>query len=74
VGCSAPVAAHAQSAISDQQSAISSQPPAISLTGLVASIDGQHVIRVNGMDSDPAALGNELAQQALAQGAQELLA
>jgi hydroxymethylbilane synthase len=73
-GCSAPVAAYAQSAISDQQSAISSQPPAISLTGLVASIDGQHVIRVNGMDSDPAALGNELAQQALAQGAQELLA
>ncbi len=65
-GCSAPVAAYAQSAISHQ-------PSAISLAGLVASTDGQHVIRVSGEDPDPIALGHGLAQQALAQGAQELL-
>lgn len=66
-GCSAPVAAYAQSAIHQQ-------PSAISLTGLVASTDGQHVIRVSGSGADPMTLGNELARQALAQGAQELLA
>jgi hydroxymethylbilane synthase len=58
-GCSAPVAAYAQ----EQQ-----------LVGLVASQDGQRVIRVSGEGDDPVALGNALAHQALAQGAQELLA
>jgi hydroxymethylbilane synthase len=57
-GCSAPVAAHAQEN---------------RLVGLVASKDGTHVIRVSGEGDDPIALGHELAQQALAQGAQELL-
>ncbi|HSD83040.1 MAG TPA: hydroxymethylbilane synthase [Anaerolineae bacterium] len=65
-GCSAPIAAYAHSADSGQQSAIS-------LTGLVASTDGRHVIRVTGLGTDSTALGNELAQQALARGAQELL-
>jgi hydroxymethylbilane synthase len=58
-GCSTPVAAYAQ----DNH-----------LVGLVAHKDGHRVIRVNGDGPDPIALGNELAQQALAQGAQELLA
>jgi hydroxymethylbilane synthase len=58
-GCSAPVAAYAQ---------------ANHLIGLIASRDGQRVIRVSGDGEDPTALGSELAQQAVAQGAQELLA
>jgi len=58
-GCSAPVAAYAQ---------------ANHLVGLVASQDGKRVIRVSGEGDDPVVLGTELAQQALAQGAQELLA
>ncbi|MBI5567545.1 MAG: hydroxymethylbilane synthase [Chloroflexi bacterium] len=57
-GCSAPVAAYAQ----DQR-----------LIGLVASQDGQRVIRVSGGGADPIALGHRLAQQALAQGAAELI-
>ena len=58
-GCSAPVAAFAQ---------------ANQLIGLIASKDGKRIIRVSGAGDDPTALGSELAQQALAQGAQELLA
>ncbi len=58
-GCSVPVAAYAQ---------------ADHLVGLVASKDGQRVIRVSGSGADPIALGSDLARQALAQGAQELLA
>jgi hydroxymethylbilane synthase len=57
-GCSAPVAAYAQ---------------ANHLVGLVASKDGQCVIRVSGVGDDPTALGNELSRQALSQGAGELL-
>lgn len=58
-GCSAPVAAYAQ----DNH-----------LVALVASQDGNRVIRVSGEGDDPVVLGTELAQQALAQGALELLA
>jgi hydroxymethylbilane synthase len=65
-GCAAPIAANAQSAISHQ-------PPAISLTGLVASPDGRRVIRVSGEGVDPLALGQSLAEQALTQGAGELI-
>ncbi len=65
-GCSAPVAAYAQSAISHQRSAIT-------LTGLVASRDGRRIIHVSGGGSNPLALGAELAQRALVQGAGELL-
>ncbi|HLF03189.1 MAG TPA: hydroxymethylbilane synthase [Anaerolineales bacterium] len=62
-GCSAPVAAYA---VFDSQSFIT-------MTGLVAARDGRRVIRVSGEGHDPNALGAELAQQALAQGAEELL-
>jgi hydroxymethylbilane synthase len=43
------------------------------MTGLVASPDGRRAIRVSGEGNDPLALGAELAQQALAQDAGELL-
>lgn len=65
-GCSAPVAAYAQSTIHNPQSRIQ-------MTGLVASPDGRRAVRVSGEGNDPLALGAELAQQALAQGAGELL-
>jgi len=65
-GCSAPVAAYAQPHISKARSLIQ-------MTGLVASPDGRRVIRVSGASADPVTLATELAQQALAQGAGELL-
>jgi hydroxymethylbilane synthase len=65
-GCSAPVAAYAQSQISNLKSQIS-------IVGLVASTEGRRVIRVSGEGTDPESLGTELAQQALTQGAGELL-
>lgn len=65
-GCSAPIAAYAQSTMRNPQSKIH-------MIGLVASPDGRRAIRVSGEGSDPLALGAELAQQALAQNAGELL-
>ena len=65
-GCSAPVAAYAHSSFQSPTSNLQ-------LTGLVASIDGRRVIRVSGEGNDPAALGIDLARQALDQGAGELL-
>lgn len=64
-GCSLPVGALGR--VSDDQ---------IELQALVARPDGRQVIRVSGTGpvSAPAALGHQLAQEALAQGAQELLA
>jgi hydroxymethylbilane synthase len=61
-GCSVPVGAYAEC-----------DDTSIELNGIVASIDGQKVIRVSGKDSDPRVLGRRLADQALAQGAGELL-
>ena len=65
-GCSAPVAAYAESLLRNQQ-------PQLQMTGLAASLDGRRVIRVTGEGADPFALGNRLAEQALARGAEELL-
>ncbi|MBI3763055.1 MAG: hydroxymethylbilane synthase [Chloroflexi bacterium] len=65
-GCSAPVAAFAESRIGNRTSIIA-------MTGLVASPDGRRVIRVSGEGDYPTTLGAELARQALAQGARELL-
>lgn len=61
-GCSVPVAAHA------------TVNHGINLTGLVASPDGRQIIKVRGQADDPLQLGNELAQQAIVQGADEILA
>jgi len=62
-GCAMPIAAYATSAADST----------LKLMGLVASPDGQFVIRVSGLGADAQTLGAELAAQALAQGAQELL-
>ena len=63
-GCSAPVAAYAECGMQNAE---------CRMTGLVASLNGQHVIRVSGIGTDPTVLGRQLAQQALAQGAGEFL-
>jgi len=63
-GCSAPIAAYATPGLGST----------LSLTGLVAMVDGRRVIRVAGVGDDPLLLGAELAAQALAKGARELLA
>jgi hydroxymethylbilane synthase len=64
-GCAVPVAAYA---------AVSGQPSSISLTGLVAAVDGKRWIKVSGEGADPIELGNRLAQEAIDQGANEILA
>jgi hydroxymethylbilane synthase len=63
-GCAVPVAAYAN--IKDQNG--------ISLTGLVASVDGRQMIKVFGEDSNALELGKRLAQEAITQGASEILA
>ena len=63
-GCAVPVAAYA---------AVSSQQSAINLSGLVASIAGTKLIKVTGEGSDPQELGERLAQEAISQGANEIL-
>ena len=64
-GCAVPVAAYA---------AVSGQQSAIELTGLVASVDGKNLIKVNGEGTDPLELGHRLAQEAIAKGANQILA
>jgi hydroxymethylbilane synthase len=63
-GCALPVAAYADANGSRLQ-----------LRGLVASPDGQHIVRVagNGSAADGQRLGQRLAREAMAQGAGELL-
>jgi porphobilinogen deaminase len=51
----------------------SDQSSVISLTGLVISVDGTKVVKVTGQGVDAVQLGNELAQQAIIQGAKEIL-
>ena len=65
-GCSVPVAAYAQ--------IIGEQRPEISLTGLVISEDGKKVVKVIGQGPEPFQLGDDLAREALTQGAHEILA
>ena len=61
-GCAVPVAAYATG------------NNKINLTGLVASPDGKQIIKVSGQGDDANQLGRELAQQAITQGASEILA
>lgn len=61
-GCAVPVAAHATA------------EARISLQGLVASVDGKRLLRVQGDGDDAAELGRGLAGEAVRQGAGELLA
>ena len=62
-GCATPVAALA---ILDNGK--------LHLTGLVSAVDGSSQVQVSGSGKDAVALGQELAQQAIAQGAAEILA
>lgn len=62
-GCSLPVGALA--AVSDET---------ISLTGVVAACDGSVKIQLSNQGSNPISLGLDLAQQVVAQGANQLLA
>lgn len=62
-GCSAPIAAYAR--FDTQQ---------LHLTGLIATPDGQQTIRIQGRGDDPFSLGYQCARQALAEGAERLLA
>ena len=61
-GCSVPVAAYATS------------KQTITLTGLVASSNGKQIIKVTGEHNDAIQLSKELARNAIAQGANEILA
>ena len=65
-GCAVPVAAFA-----DIKNPISTQ---LTLTGLVIAEDGTSPIKVIGEGMNAVKLGNELAQQAISQGANEILA
>ncbi len=65
-GCSVPVAAYGN--VKGQTSNV------ITLTGLVASIDGKQMIKVSGEESNALELGKHLADEAIAQGANEILA
>jgi hydroxymethylbilane synthase len=60
-GCAAPVAAHA-----------TSRGPTVRLTALVASPDGREVVRVEG-EGEPGEVGERLALEALAAGADRIL-
>ena len=68
-GCSAPVAAFANF----HARAAGSPTSNLQLTGLVASLDGQHVIRISTEGCDPIEVGAQLAHSALDQGAAELI-
>ena len=61
-GCAVPVAAYA-----------TTREGKTALAGLVISADGKKVVKVTGQGTDALALGNELAQEALQQGADEIL-
>jgi len=61
-GCSIPIGAYAEI-----------KEGVIVMQGLVAATDGTRVIKVRGQGEEPQALGNQLAQKALAQGAGEVL-
>jgi hydroxymethylbilane synthase len=61
-GCTAPVGAYAHA----------TAPRELGMIGLVASVDGRDVVRVEG-EGDPDELGERLAREALAAGAREIL-
>jgi hydroxymethylbilane synthase len=62
-GCAAPVAVLAEVTTT----------PRVRLQGLVSSVDGRQMVRVDG-EGEPHVLGDELAQRALADGADLILA
>ncbi|GAB4482511.1 MAG: hydroxymethylbilane synthase [Anaerolineales bacterium] len=68
-GCAVPVAAYAE--MSGEYTG--SRYTSIKLTGLVISEDGKKAIKVAGEGADARELGSRLAQQAIANGADEIL-
>jgi hydroxymethylbilane synthase len=66
-GCAVPVAAYAEADVRSQVSGLR-------LMGLVISEDGKKAITVTGEGTNALQLGKELAQQAINQGANEVLA
>ncbi len=62
-GCSAPIGAFAQA----------NDDGSLELQGIVGAVDGSRLIRVQGQDRTPVSLGESLAEDALRQGAVELL-
>jgi hydroxymethylbilane synthase len=72
-GCSVPVAAYAKVEDAALTGEAVSKDQQITLTGLVISKDGRTAIRVNHTGTEAQLLGNELAQRAIAQGANEIL-
>jgi hydroxymethylbilane synthase len=65
-GCALPVAA-----IATAQASGNDLP--VKLTGLVASLDGRRVVRIQGASNAPIDLGLEMARKAIKQGANEIL-
>jgi hydroxymethylbilane synthase len=72
-GCSVPVAAYAKIESAPMGLPKEQRSQVISLTGLVIAEDGKKAIHVSRTGRDPELLGNELAQRAIAQGADEIL-
>lgn len=68
-GCSAPIAAYGQINRRGAENA----EEIIELEALVAATDGKQVIKVTGTGADPVSLGQQLAAQATAQGADRIL-
>src|SRR5215216_4186809 len=66
-GCAVPIAAYAEAIVG-------TNVPRLRLTGLVISMDGKKSIRVTGEGTDAVQVGNQLAQQAITEGAGEILA
>jgi hydroxymethylbilane synthase len=66
-GCSLPIAAYATAQVANDHAIID-------MTGLVASPDGKRFLRLQGTGDEPLSLGMSLAQEALGQGASEILA
>jgi hydroxymethylbilane synthase len=65
-GCSVPVAAYAEFRAQNDECRVA-------LQGLVIAPDGRRSVKVTGEVADPEELGKKLAQNAISQGAQEIL-
>ena len=72
-GCAAPVGAHAVVARLEASDNASQGMVLIQLAALVASVDGSDVVRVSG-EGEPDEVGERLAREALAGGADRILA
>ncbi len=72
-GCAAPVGAHAVVVYAEAGDNVSQGMVLIQLDALVASVDGSDVVRISG-EGEPEEVGERLAREALAGGADRILA